>query len=378
MLSLTNKRGINNMQMTFRWYGEGNDSISLNKIRQIPGIKGVVWALHDIPVGEIWPVQRIEEVVNQAKKYGLNTDVVESVNIHEDIKLGLNTRNKYINAYKETLKNLSKFGVKVVCYNFMPVFDWLRTDLFKEMEDGSTALFFDAKKVLSLTPEQVVRDMEENSKDFTLPGWEPERLKDLQDLFDQYKSVTEAQLLENLTYFLKEVCPTAEQCGIKLAIHPDDPPFSIFGLPRIVKNKKDIQSILSAVDSPSNGLTFCSGSLGGNPNNDLIDIVQSFINQIPFAHIRNVKHFEDGSFIEASHRNEDGSLPITGIVNTLFARNFKGYIRPDHGRHIWDEVCRPGYGLYDRALGAMYLQGAWDANVSLRNRSLEKINFQNI
>jgi mannonate dehydratase len=356
------------MQMTFRWYGVGNDSITLKQIRQIPGVKGVVWALHDVPVGEVWPAEKIEEVVNQANEYGLNTEVVESVNIHEDIKLGLPTRDKYIEAYKETLKNLSQFGVKVVCYNFMPVFDWFRTDLFKETEDGSTALFFDAKKVLALTPEQVVKNMEENAKDFTLPGWEPERLKDLKLVFSQYKDVSEADLLENLTYFLKEICPVAEQCGIKMAIHPDDPPFSIFGLPRIVKNKEDIARLLNAVDSPSNGLTFCSGSLGGNPNNDLVDIVKTFTDRIPFAHIRNVKHFEDGSFIESSHRVEDGSLPITEIVNTFYENGFDGYIRPDHGRHIWDEVCRPGYGLYDRALGAMYLIGAWDTNVLLKKK----------
>lgn len=355
------------MQMTFRWYGVGNDSITLQQIRQIPGVKGVVWALHDVPVGEVWPVDRIAEVVNQANEYGLNTDVVESVNIHEDIKLGLPTRDKYIEAYKETLKNLSQFGVKVVCYNFMPVFDWFRTDLFKEAEDGSTALFFDAKKVLTLTPEEVVKNMEENSNDLTLPGWEPERLKDLKKVFSQYKNVTETDLFENLAYFLKEICPVAEQCGIKMAIHPDDPPFSIFGLPRIVKNKEDIARLLRAVDSPSNGVTFCSGSLGGNPNNDLVDIVKTFTNRIPFAHIRNVKHFENGSFIETSHRVEDGSLPITEIVNVLYENGFEGYIRPDHGRHIWDEVCRPGYGLYDRALGVMYLLGAWDTNVLLKN-----------
>jgi mannonate dehydratase len=360
------------MQMTFRWYGEGNDSITLKQIRQIPGVKGVVWALHDVPVGEVWPASRIEKVVKQANEYGLNTEVVESVNIHEDIKLGLSSRDKYIEAYKETLKNLSKFGVKVICYNFMPVFDWFRTDLFKEAEDGSTALYFDAQKVLSLKPEQVVKNMEENSKDFSLPGWEPERLRDLQRLFDQYKHVTEADLLDNLTYFLTEICPVAEECGIKMAIHPDDPPFSIFGLPRIVKNKDDIQRILNAVVSPSNGLTFCSGSLGANPNNDLVDIAKTFTNRIPFAHIRNVKHYEDGSFIETSHRVEDGSVPIIGIVKALYENGFDGYIRPDHGRHIWGEECRPGYGLYDRALGVMYLLGAWDTNILLENEALNE------
>lgn len=348
--------------MTFRWYGEGNDPISLQHIRQIPGVQGVVWALHDIPVGEVWPLERIKEVAEQTKPYGLHIDIVESVNIHEDIKLGLPSREKYIQAYKETLKNLSEVGVKVVCYNFMPVFDWLRTDLFKEMEDGSTALFFDAEKVISLSPKQLVKNMEAHANTFTLPGWEPERLKDLTRLFEQYQDITEQDLLENLIYFLKAIVPVAEQYGIKMAIHPDDPPFSVFNLPRIVKNKQDIQNILSAVDSPSNGLTFCSGSLGGNRNNDLIDIVKTFVERIPFAHIRNVKHLDNGSFIETSHRNADGSVNITGIVNALYEHGFKGYVRPDHGRHIWDEVCRPGYGLYDRALGAMYLQGAWDTN----------------
>ncbi|PAE09850.1 mannonate dehydratase [Niallia circulans] len=361
------------MQMTFRWYGEGNDTITLKQIRQIPGVKGIVWALHDVPVGEVWPVERIAEVVNQAKQYGFHTDVVESVNIHEDIKLGLNSRQQYIDAYKETLKNLSQFGVKVVCYNFMPVFDWLRTDLFKETEDGSTALYFDATKVISLTPEQVVKNMEENTKELTLPGWEPDRLKDLQHLFSLYKDVSEVDLFDNLVYFLEEITPVAEQCGIKMAIHPDDPPFSIFGLPRIVKNKEDIERILTSVDSPANCLTFCSGSLGANPSNDLVDIVKTFTNRIPFAHIRNVKHFEDGSFIETSHRAEDGSVPITEIVNGLYENGFVGYVRPDHGRHIWDEVCRPGYGLYDRALGVMYLLGAWDTNKILTKEKMQKI-----
>ncbi|PAD81437.1 mannonate dehydratase [Niallia circulans] len=361
------------MQMTFRWYGEGNDTITLKQIRQIPGVKGLVWALHDVPVGEVWPVERIAEVVNQAKEYGFHTAVVESVNIHEDIKLGLNSRQQYIDAYKQTLKNLSQFGVKVVCYNFMPVFDWLRTDLFKETEDGSTALYFDATKVISLTPEQVVKNMEENTKELTLPGWEPERLKDLQHLFTLYKDVSEVDLFDNLVYFLEEITPVAEQYGIKMAIHPDDPPFSIFGLPRIVKNREDIERILTSVDSPANCLTFCSGSLGANSSNDLVDIVKSFTKRIPFAHIRNVKRFEDGSFIETSHHVEDGSVPITEIVNGLYENGFCGYVRPDHGRHIWDEVCRPGYGLYDRALGVMYLLGAWDTNKILTKEKMQKI-----
>lgn len=340
--------------MTFRWYGEGNDSITLKQIKQIPGVEGIVWALHDVQAGEEWPIVKINEVKKQADEYGLNIDVVESVNVHEDIKLGLPTRDKYIENYKRTIEKLATVGVKVICYNFMPIFDWTRTELFKEMEDGSTALFYEKAKVVGMDPKELVENISKNST-FTLPGWEPERLSRLQELFEAYKGVTQEDLFQNLAYFLKEVIPVAEKNGVRMGIHPDDPPWPIFGLPRIVCNKENIRRILDVLDSKSNGVTLCSGSLGANPSNNIAEMVREFADRIPFAHIRNVKIYENGDFIETSHRTSDGSVDIYEIVKAYHEIGFDGYARPDHGRHIWDEKCRPGYGLYDRALGIMYL-----------------------
>lgn len=348
------------MKMVFRWFGEGNDSIPLAHIKQIPGVEGIVWALHDIAAGEKWPLEKMIEVKNSAEQYGFNIDVVESVNVHEDIKLGLPSRDQYIENYKETIKDLAKVGVKVICYNFMPVFDWIRTDLYKELEDGSTALFYEKAKVENMDPTDLVNSFLEE-KDFTLPGWEPERLGHLSDLFNAYKEVTEEKLWENLKYFLEAIIPIAEENDIKMAIHPDDPPWPVFGLPRIITNQENIRKLLSLVDNPYNGLTFCSGSLGANLLNNLPEIVREFSDRIHFAHIRNVKHFENGDFIETSHRTSDQSLDIYEIVKALHDEGFTGYTRPDHGRHIWGEECRPGYGLYDRGLGIMYLWGIWDS-----------------
>lgn len=348
------------MRMVFRWFGEGNDTVTLQQIKQIPGVEGIVWALHDIPAGEEWPMDRIVEVKNLADHYRFHIEVVESVNIHEDIKLGLPTRDKYIENYKRTIEKLAKVGVKVICYNFMPVFDWLRTDLFKEMEDGSTALFYEMAKVENKDPMDLVRTITENSE-LTMPGWEPERLKHLSELFEAYKYVTEEDLWNNLSYFLEQIIPVAEINDIKMAIHPDDPPWSIFGLPRIITNKKNIARLLGIVDNPYNGLTLCSGSLSANPNNKVAEMVRDFADRIAFAHIRNVRVYENGDFIETSHRAGDGSVDICDIVKAYHENDFTGYARPDHGRHIWDEDCRPGYGLYDRALGIMYLWGIWDS-----------------
>ena len=350
------------MKTTFRWYGEGNDTVTLEQIRQIPSMTGIVWALHDLAAGEVWPEARIAEVKAQADKYGLNIDVVESVNVHEAIKLGLPERDQYIENYKQSLENLGKHGVKVVCYNFMPVFDWMRTDLFHPSPngDGSTALFYDASAMEGLDPKALVKSVEEGSNGLTLPGWEPERLAHLDRLFDAYKNVSEDDLRKNLKYFLEAIIPTAEQAGIKMAIHPDDPPFSIFGLPRIVKNHQDLKAILDMVDSPANGLTLCSGALGPNADNDIPQMIRDFHTRIPFAHIRNIKRFDNGDFIETSHLSSDGSVDIAEIVRAYHDVGFDGYYRPDHGRHIWGEQCRPGYGLYDRALGIMYIRGVWD------------------
>lgn len=348
------------MRMVFRWFGENNDTVTLDQIRQIPGTEGIVWALHDVPAGEVWPLERIQEIRDLASKHGLHTEVVESVNVHEDIKLGLPTRDQYIENYIRTIENLAQIGVKVICYNFMPVFDWARTDLFKELEDGSTALFFEKEKIDGVDPFELVKIINQNS-DLTMPGWEPERLAHLTSLFEAYRDVTEEDLWDNLKYFLDRIVPVAEKNGILMAVHPDDPPFAIFGLPRILNDQAGFRRLLSLHDSPANGITLCTGSLGAKPSNDIISMIHEFQGRIPFTHIRNVRVMDNGDFIETSHKTSDGTVDISGVVKAYYDTDFTGYCRPDHGRHIWGEQCRPGYGLYDRALGIMYLWGLWDA-----------------
>ncbi|GAF18265.1 LOW QUALITY PROTEIN: mannonate dehydratase [Bacillus sp. JCM 19046] len=341
------------MRMTFRWYGEGNDSVTLEQIKQIPGVEGLVWALHHRLAGEVWTEEEVMEVKAQADKHGFHLDVVESINVHEDIKLGLPTRDQYIENYKESLRQVAKVGAKVVCFNFMPVFDWTRTDLYKEMEDGSTALFYEKAKVEQMDPFDLIKQT--TTSGYTMPGWEPERLKTIEASLKAYETVTEEDVWENLGYFLNEVLPVAEAEGIKMAIHPDDPPWPVFNLPRIITSEKAIERYLSLSDSPAHCLTLCSGSLGANPNNDVPAIIRRFHDRIAFATIRNVKIYENGDFIESSHRTQDGSVRIDDVVKAYHENGFTGYARPDHGRHIWNEECRPGYGLYDRALGIMHL-----------------------
>lgn len=348
------------MNMTFRWYGRDNDTVTLDHIRQIPGTKGIVWALHQKPVGEVWEKEEVKAEMDYIQSFGFHGEVVESVNIHEAIKLGNEDRDRYIENYKQTIRNLGEVGVKVICYNFMPIFDWTRTDMFKELPDGSTALFFEKEKVENLDPQELI-DTVASASDLTLPGWEPEKMARIKDLFAAYENVTEEDLWKNLGYFLNEVLPVAEEAGVKMAIHPDDPPWSIFGLPRIMTGRESLEKLLAISDSPSNGITFCTGSLGANPTNDMVALAAEFAHKSPFAHIRNVKIFENGDFIETSHLTSDGSINIKGVVKELSDIQYEGYVRPDHGRHLWGEVCRPGYGLYDRALGIMYLLGLWDA-----------------
>ncbi len=348
------------MRMVFRWFGTGNDTVALKHVKQIPGVEGIVWALHHIPPGEVWPKDEIREVKRQADAHGLHIEVVESVNVHEDIKLGRPTRDQYIANYKQTIEHLAEVGVKVVCYNFMPVFDWVRTDLYKELEDGSTALFYERSKILQIEPSELIGKINENP-DITMPGWEPEKLAQLSELFEAYQDMTEETLRDNLRHFLQEIIPVAEKCGIKMAIHPDDPPWSIFGLPRIAGTQANLRRILQLVDSPSNALTLCTGSLSARPDEDIVSMIDEFAERIPFVHLRNIKRYDNGDFIETSHRVSDGSVDLPRIVQALHEKQYGGYARPDHGRQIWDEECRPGYGLYDRALGIMYLWGIWDS-----------------
>ena len=348
------------MKMSFRWYGTGNDSVSLSDIKQIPGVEEIVWALHDKAPGEIWELDEIQKVKDELDEYGFGMEVVESVNVHDDIKIGGGKRDLYIECYKQTLRNLAEFGVKVVCYNFMPIFDWTRTDLFHPLEDGSTALFYEKDKIRN-SPEEMADYILRECKGYTMPGWEPERLAHLSELFKLYENVDKETLWENLKYFLTELMPVCHETEIKMAIHPDDPPWDIFGLPRLLVDAESVDRFLSMVDDPYNCLTLCSGSLGSNPKNNVAEIVRKHADRIAFAHIRNVKHFPNGDFSEASHRDCDGDVGILDIIKAYHDSGFDGYIRPDHGRHIWGEKCRPGYGLYDRALGIMYILGVWDS-----------------
>ncbi len=359
------------MKMTFRWYGK-NDKIPLEYVAQIPGINGVVTSFMDIPVGDVWPLEDLIELEQYVNSYDLNLEVIESVNVHEDIKLGLDSRDEYIKNYQETLVNLSQIGIKTVCYNFMPIFDWTRTDLKKPLQDKSTVLSFDNEQLKDLSAQDLVERIRNDSSEVEIPGWELERLDEIEGLFKQYETVNEEQLWENLKYFLEKIIPTAESCNIKMALHPDDPPFSIFGLPRIMTNQKNLQRLLDLVPSINNGLTLCTGSLGPNKDNDMPAMIRNFGGQgkLHFGHIRNVKRVSDKSFYETSHLSSDGSLDLYEIIKAYKDINFDGPVRPDHGRMIWGEEGMPGYGLYDRALGIAYLNGLYEAiskNQKVRN-----------
>ena len=349
------------MKMTLRWFGEGNDSVELWKIRQIPGVTGVITTLYNIPVGEAWTYEDIMEMKNKVEASGLKVEGIESVNIHDSIKIGLPDRDKYIENYITTLENLAKADIKLVCYNFMPVFDWTRSELAKKRDDGSTVLSYDQAKIDEINPDEMFKQIDSNSQGFVMPGWEPERLAHVKELFEAYKDVGEQNLFDNLVYFLKKIQPVCEKHDIMMAIHPDDPAWPVFNLPRIINNKENILKLLNAVDSKFNGLTLCTGSLGSNPDNDICDIIKATKGRVHFAHIRNLRHHSPGKFEEAAHLSRDGSMDMYKIMKTLYETGFDGPIRPDHGRMIWGEVAMPGYGLYDRALGATYLNGLLEA-----------------
>lgn len=350
------------MQMTMRWFGPVEDKISLEFIRQVPGVEGIVGALYDVPVGDVWSIEKTRALAYQVQQAGLKMEVIESVNIHDDIKIGLPSRDQLIANYQQTIRNLAEIGVKVICYNFMPVFDWMKTDMNYVLPDGSLTMAFE-KKGIDKTLDEVVKEVLENSNGFALPGWEPERLAKIQELFAKYNDVDDAKLRENLVYFLEHVIPVCEEVGVKMAIHPDDPPYSIFGLPRIVKNRDDLDWICNAVNSEANGITLCTGSIAEDPDNNVYQILAEFTRRkrIHFAHVRNIKLIKDKDFYESAHLSRYGSLDMYEVMKALHDNGFDGYIRPDHGRFIWGETGRPGYGLYDRALGVTYLHGLWEA-----------------
>ena len=291
--------------------------------------------LLDKPAGVDWPEEEFVALKKEVNDAGLEIEVIESVNVHEDIKIGLPSREEYIANYISTIRMLAKHGVKVIVYNFMPVFDWLRTDLARVIpEDGSNSLYFDEKDLGEMGPLEIVRKTAEDSKGFTLPGWEPERLALLETTLKQYKNIGPDDLRKNFKYFLDAVIPVCEEAGVRMACHPDDPAWPIFGLPRITHSQEDFDKMVKLHDSPA---------------------------RIGAVHVRNVKYLGYHHFREAAHLSSTGDLDLYEIVKAIYDTCPDTYVRPDHGRMIWDEQGRPGYGLYDRALGVAYLNGLWEA-----------------
>ena len=340
------------MKMTFRYYG-AKDPVTLTAISQIPTVRSIVSAVYDVPAGGVWSRESIAALKQAAADHGLTFEVVESVPVPEDIKLGNAKAPALIENYCENVRRLGEAGVKCICYNCMPVFDWLRSELHRPAADGSDSLAYDEQTVLAMNPAK---------GGLSLPGWdESYTVEGLRDLLAQYEDMTEEKLWHNLQTFLEAVIPVAHEAGVNMAIHPDDPPWGIFGLPRIITCERNLDRFLKLVDRSENGLTFCTGSLGADPANDLVKMAAKYADRIHFAHIRNIKHTGERRFHETAHPTEYGSLDIYGIMKALHDAGFDGYIRPDHGRMIWGENGKPGYGLYDRALGATYLSGLWEA-----------------
>ena len=353
------------MKMSFRWYGS-DDKVTLENIRQIPGMEAIVTAVYDVPVGEVWSRESIAALKKQVEDAGLLFEVIESVPVHEDIKLGKPTRERYIENYCENIRRLAEAGIRCICYNFMPVFDWTRTQLDHRLPDGSTSLVYYKEQVDAVNPL-------ESDSDLTLPGWDASYTREeLKEVVAEYNAMTEEDLWENLTYFLQRTIPVAAACDVNMAIHEDDPCWSIFGLPRIITREKNLDRFLKIVDDPHNGLTLCTGSLGCSAQNDVVHMAAKYaaMGRIHFVHARNVAVLENG-FEERAHLSKCGSLDMYAILNALYKNGFNGYIRPDHGRMIWGETGRAGYGLYDRALGAAYLNGLWEA-ISKRNSTSER------
>lgn len=348
------------MKLTFRWYGE-SDCISLDRIRQIPAMTGVVTAAYDVPVGGVWKEETIARLKKVTEDGGLEMEVIESIPVHEDIKMGCGKRDEYIQNYCENIRLVAKYGVKCICYNFMPVFDWLRTEMYHVNEDGSNSLAYSWEDFQKIDPNNL-----------HLPGWdESYSPEELQSLLKAYRSISHEQLFENLVYFLEKVIPVCDECGVSMAIHPDDPPWDVFGLPRIVSCEEDLDRMFAAVPSKNNGLTLCTGSFGAGRHNNLVHMAAKYAAQgrVHFVHLRNVKWTDDkDSFCEVGHYSKAGSLDMAAIVRALVENGFVGYVRPDHGRNIWGEDAKPGYGLYDRALGAAYINGLFEAVESMLKR----------
>lgn len=358
------------MQMTMRWYGSKYDTVTLEQIRQTCYVTGIISTLYNKLPGQKWEFDEIKALKDEIEDAGLTLSGIESVNVSDAIKTGGPDRDKDIEAYIQSLENLGKNDIHLVCYNFMPVFDWTRTELARVRPDGSTVLAYSQAAVDRIDPARMFDSISADMNGTVMPGWEPERMAKIKDLFAMYEHIDEDKLFDHLKYFLDAIMPVCDTYDIDMAIHPDDPAWSVFGLPRIINNLPNITRMMEMVDNPHNGVTFCAGSYGTNPENDLPAMIRSLKGRIHFAHVRNLK-FNDGrnDFEESAHLSTDGSFDMYEIVKALYDIGFTGPIRPDHGRMIWDEVAMPGYGLYDRALGAAYICGLWE--------SIEKSNGRN-
>lgn len=383
------------MEQTWRWYGP-NDPVSLSEVKQT-GATGIVSALHHIPNGDVWSIEEINKRKNEIEASGLRWSVVESVPVHEDIKKQKGDYLKYIENYKITIQNLGLVGIQTICYNFMPVLDWSRTRLYHETEDGKKALKFDinefaafdlfilkrpgaeddyqsetisaAKKIFDNLD---AKGIETISKTVLqgLPGSEESfSLDSFQHILDEYKDINAQKLKQHLHFFLKEIIPIAEKAGVRMAIHPDDPPRSLLGLPRVVSNIQDAQEILKIVDSISNGITMCTGSFGAGFNNEIVDMTKTLAHRINFAHLRNVSRDIDGNFMEEDHLG--GDIDIYGVMKVLIleerkrkmngCKDWQIPMRPDHGHLMLDDQhkpkTQPGYSLIGRMKGLAELRG---------------------
>lgn len=383
------------MQQSFRWYGP-NDPVSLEFIRQT-GATGVVSSLHHIPYGEVWSEEEIASYKANIAKHGLVWNVVESLPLHEDIKTASGKYLEYIKNYKQSIRNLAKHGIHVITYNFMPVLDWVRTDLAYKLEDGSEALYFNqaqfaafeifilkragaekdytAAKIAeakafydSMTAQEIAKFTSGLIDNF--PGFKGVTLDDVRAMLKKYENLDRAKLTENLKFFLNEVCPVAEECGSIMVIHPDDPPYSILGLPRIFCNQQDVKNLLTMVDNKANGICFCAGSFSGRLDNDVVSMFKSCADRVGFVHLRSTAHDNNGNFYEANHL--EGVVDMYNLVKEILTeeqrrkkagrKDWQIPFRPDHGHRMLDDLMKPtpanpGYSAIGRLKGLAEIRG---------------------